>query len=343
MNSKKIPIFFATDDNYVPYLAVTIQSLLQNASSGNKYCIYVLNEGLKKENKKAIKCLETKNVHIKFKNITRKIEKIRKKLADQLRDYYSLSIYYRIFIATMFPKLKKAIYLDCDIILLDDIANLYNKDLGNNLVGAIVDEVASSNPEFISYVENAVGINHEKYFNSGVLLMNLEEMRNQEIEKKFAYYLNNYPFSSMCPDQDYLNFLCKGQVLFIEKGWDKMTVPDDSFNEKDLHLIHYNMFKKPWKYDDVMFQDYFWYYAKQTIYHDMLLEMRNNYSNESKQNDLVCAGNMITYAMSVVNDPNNFYNTIKKEEHERLLKKLESEKSDLEDIENLVTNVSSIN
>ena len=343
MKNKKIPIFFATDDNYVPYLGVTIKSLIENSSDEKKYCIYVLNEGLKKENKKQIKELATKNVHIKFKNITRKIEKIRKKLADQLRDYYSLSIYYRIFIATMFPKLKKAIYLDCDIILLDDIANFYNKDLQNNLVGAIVDEVVCSNPEFVSYVENAVGINHNRYFNSGVLLMNLEEMRNQEIEKRFAYYLNNYPFSSLCPDQDYLNFLCKDQVLYIEKGWDKMTVPDDSFDEKDLHLIHYNMFKKPWKYDDVMFQDYFWEYAKQTVFHDMLLEMRNSYTDEAKQKDLQAAGNMITYAISVINNPNNFYNTIKKEEHAKLLKRIEEEQEITQNVENLVTNITTLN
>ena len=307
-----VPVFFSSDDNYVPYLAVSIRSLIDTTPLKQKVCVYVLNERLKIENMFALKKMETKNVKIKFVNVSNKIKSIRDKLVAQLRDYYSPSIYYRIFIASMFPKLDKAIYLDCDIAIVDNIANMYNKDLGNNLVGAVVDEIANSNEQFKNYVQEAVGIDCDKYFNSGILLMNLKEFRNQGIEEQFIYYLNNYPFSSMCPDQDYLNFLCKNKVLYMEKGWDKMTVEDGEFDEKDLHIVHYNMFKKPWKYYDVMFDKYFWQSARKTEYYTLLLKQRDMYTEEQRQKDYAAAANMISYSTTVVADPNNFKKSIEK-------------------------------
>lgn len=307
-----VPVFFSSDDNYVPYLAVSIRSLIDTTPLKQKVCVYVLNERLKIENMFALKKMETKNVKIKFVNVSNKIKSIRDKLVAQLRDYYSPSIYYRIFIASMFPKLDKAIYLDCDIAIVDNIANMFNKDLGNNLVGAVVDEVVNSNKQFKSYVQEAVGIDCDKYFNSGILLMNLKEFRHQSIEEQFIYYLNNYPFSSLCPDQDYLNFLCKNKVLYMEKGWNKMTVEDSEFDEKNLHIVHYNMFKKPWKYYDVMFDKYFWQSARKTEYYALILRQRDMYSEEQRQKDYTAAANMISYSTTVVTDPNNFKKSIEK-------------------------------
>lgn len=307
-----IPVFFSSDDNYIPYLAVSIRSLIDTTPLKQKVCVYVLNEHLKIENMFALKKMETRNIKIKFVNVSNKIKAIRDKLVAQLRDYYSPSIYYRIFIASLFPKLDKAIYLDCDIAIVDNIAKMYNKDLGNNLVGAVVDEIVNSNIQFKTYVQEAVGIDADKYFNSGILLMNLKEFREQSIEEQFIYYLNNYPFSSLCPDQDYLNFLCKNKVLYMEKGWDKMTVEDSEFDEKDLYLVHYNMFKKPWKYYDVMFDKYFWQAARKTEFYTLLLKQRDSYTEEQRQKDYQAAANMISYSSKVVADSNNFKKSIEK-------------------------------
>ncbi|MFQ6724009.1 MAG: glycosyltransferase, partial [Clostridia bacterium] len=90
-NNKKqhVPVFFATDDNYVPYLVVSIRSLIDNASTNNSYMVYVLNTGLTTENKQVLKSMETANVKINFVDLTEKIKDIYSKLEAQLRDYYS--------------------------------------------------------------------------------------------------------------------------------------------------------------------------------------------------------------------------------------------------------------
>ena len=112
---KEIPVFFASDDNYVPCLVVSMRSLIDTASSKHRYSIYILNAGLKYENRKILKSMETSNIKVKFVDVSGKIRDIYSKLQAQLRDYYSPSIFYRLFIPTLFPQYKKAVYLDCDI------------------------------------------------------------------------------------------------------------------------------------------------------------------------------------------------------------------------------------
>lgn len=316
-SQKEIPVFFSTDDNYVPYLVVSIQSLKDTASIKNKYMLYVLNSGLTNENKKNIKELETSNIKIKFVDVSHKIKNIYSKLKEQLRDYYSPSIYYRLFIPSMFPQYKKALYLDCDIAIVEDIANLYNHELGDNLLGAVVDQVVTNSEIFCYYVENAVGIDRKKYFNSGILVMNLQGLRKENLEHKFLYLLNNFPFSSVAPDQDYLNFICKDRVLYLDKGWDMMPMAEEGFEEKDLKLVHYNMYQKPWKYDGILYQEYFWNSARKTKYYDTLMNMRDSYSEENKNQDIEKGKYLLKYAKEIADDPNNFRRSFEKEYKEK--------------------------
>lgn len=276
MKNCTIPIFFSSDDNYIPFLAVAITSLVNNASKEYKYDITVLNTGVSDENKERIKKLQEENVNIKFVDVKHKIEKIANKLESRLRDYYSLSIYYRLFIPSMFPQYKKALYLDADITIIDDISKLYNEDIEGYLVGAITDDVIPTDERLQIYTREALDLEPEKYFNSGVLLMNLYEFKKQKIEEKFIYLLEKYNFDVVAPDQDYLNVLCKGKVKYIDKGWDRMPNPDENFDDNDLHLIHYNMFAKPWKYDDVLYQEHFWEYAAKTDFYDNICNIKNS-------------------------------------------------------------------
>ena len=186
---KTIPIFFAADDNYVPFLAVSIKSMLDNASKYYFYNIYILTEGISIENQKRLEKYQTQNSKIHFVELSSYITKIKDRLASTLRDYYTESIFYRIFIAALHPELKKAIYLDCDIVVLGDISKLYNTNLGDNILGAVTDDVISGNEDFKIYAKYAVGVDHTQYFNSGVLVMNLEEYRKQKIQERFVYLL----------------------------------------------------------------------------------------------------------------------------------------------------------
>ena len=93
---EKIPIFFTVDDAYVPFLAVALQSLIDNSSEENFYLIKILYTNIREENKKKIKKYEKENVNIEFVDLNYYIEKVKDKLYT--RDYYSKTTYFRLFL-----------------------------------------------------------------------------------------------------------------------------------------------------------------------------------------------------------------------------------------------------
>ena len=111
MNSKKeIPVFFSADNNYVPCLTVAMKSLIENSSEKNNYKIIILNSGISEENKRELRKMETNNIRISFTNVDSKVKRIEDELKLRLRDYYSVAIYYRLFIPSIFPEYDKVIY-----------------------------------------------------------------------------------------------------------------------------------------------------------------------------------------------------------------------------------------
>ena len=105
--TKEIPIFFASDDNYVPLLATAIKSLLSNASKNYTYKIYVLTTSISQDKREKIVKMATENSTIEFISLTAELDKLRHLF--KLRDYYSQETYYRFFIPNLFPKYKKII------------------------------------------------------------------------------------------------------------------------------------------------------------------------------------------------------------------------------------------
>ena len=132
--NKEIPIFFSTDDNYIPYLDVAVSSLIANASKEFNYRIIILNTGLNKANVDKIKQNEGDRFKIDFVDISGDVEKIRSKLKNVY--HFSVVTYYRLFIASLFPQYDKVIYLDCDLVVLGDISELYHTELDDNILGA---------------------------------------------------------------------------------------------------------------------------------------------------------------------------------------------------------------
>ena len=110
-NSKIIPVFFTIDDNFAPFLSVALKSLLDKASQEYFYNIHIVNNGLSEENKNKILSLETDYAKIMFNNMDERLRTITDKKGTRLReDYFSLAIFFRIFIPDCFKEYDKAIY-----------------------------------------------------------------------------------------------------------------------------------------------------------------------------------------------------------------------------------------
>lgn len=305
----EIPVFFASDSNYLPFLAVTIRSMIANASPDYRYCVYILNTGLRAEEAQRVKKMETENVTISFVDVSAQLAPIEKYL--NLRDYYTPSIYFRLFIPALFPQYDKAIYLDCDIVIPGDISQLYEMPLGEHLAAVVSDDIVAGHPVFRSYSKNALGIEYQRYFNSGMMLMNLEKFRREGITDKIFSLMKRYGFDTICPDQDYLNITCRDRVLYLDKSWNKMSTKEPYFTQPNI--IHYNMYKKPWLYDNVPFEKYFWTYASQTDFYEQILAQKADFGWDGKLKHQIANRRLLRHSKRIIRSDKNFYQVLKKE------------------------------
>lgn len=282
-----IPIFFTIDDGYAPYLHVALISLIKNASKDRRYKIIVVYQELNEENRNNLAKLveDYPNFEMEFKFMKQSLDMITDRIENRLRsDYFTMTIYFRIFIPDMYPEYDKAIYIDSDIIVPGDISELYDIDMHDNLIGVVTDGSVNDVPELQRYMTESLGLKLGDYFNSGMLLMNMKELRNVHLAEHFLYLLNKYHFDCVAPDQDYLNSMCYGKIEYLDSCWDAM--PNRNKPEiENPKIIHYNLFDKPWCYDDIQYQDYFWEYAKQSVYYDKIKAYKAAYTDKQKEDD----------------------------------------------------------
>ena len=166
MNSNIIPIFFACDNGFVKYTMVSLKSLMMNADRDRQYNIHILNTGIDDDKKQVVLDMADDVFHIYFNDVTEYLKELEKRLP--LRDYYSYTTYYRLFLAEMFPEYEKALYIDSDTVVLGDISELFDYDIGDNYVGASCDPVVSQADIFGNYAEQVLDIDRNHYFNAGV-------------------------------------------------------------------------------------------------------------------------------------------------------------------------------
>ncbi|MDO5773205.1 MAG: glycosyltransferase [Spirochaetales bacterium] len=301
--NKTIPVFFACDENFVKFTAVTINSLIANASKEFFYDIHILCTKISKDKKQKVIKLANENFKVHFDDVTNYLKSISYRLP--IRDYYSKTTYYRLFISEMFPEIDKALYLDSDMIVLGDVSELYNQDIGENYVGACNEQAMVQTDVYGTYVEKCIGLDRNKYFNAGMLLINCAQFRKQKILDQFIRLLHEYSFV-VTQDEDYLNFICKDKVFWIENSWNVETYGKIKYSEATAKIIHYLMVGKPWHFKDVPFAEIFWNYAKQTPFYEEINSVLKNYTDGQRKNDYESVDRLAKLAESETNRPDNF-------------------------------------
>lgn len=303
---KEIPIFFSTDDNYIPYLDVALSSLIAHASADYDYKIIILNTGLKSENVKKVKLNQRPGFDIEFIDISDRIENIRSFFKDVY--HFSIVTYYRLFIASLFPQYDKIVYLDCDLVVLGDISELYNVPMDGHIFAASPEQYVQNTTEFRTYAKNALGLNPDEYVNAGVLVIDLNAFRQYKIEEKFIKLITTYDFDLLDPDQAYLNFLCRGKIYMLPNGWNKE--PMDLPCQGAKNIVHYALYKKPWQYDDVVDGDFFWQYAQKSPFYHQILQNKAAFSDADRAEKESAALEILEHAKAIVASEQTFSKTI---------------------------------
>lgn len=305
----EIPIFFACDEGFVKYTMVSMKSIMENADRSRKYHIYILHMGITEATQAKVLAMADEEFAIDFVDVTDKMKSIADKLP--IRDYYSNTTYFRLFIPDMFPQYRKALYIDSDTIVVGNIAELYDHKLGKLYAGVCPDRVVAQTDILGDYVEKVLGVKRTRYFNAGVMLVNCSQFRENHLLDEFLEMLHVYLFV-VAQDQDYLNLICKNQVLYMEPKWNAQVFGELACPEEEVGLFHFNMAAKPWHYEDCRLAEYFWKYAKMTVDYDAIKEGLANYTDEQRRNDSVSGEKLIRLAVSEINREDNYLRKMEK-------------------------------
>lgn len=196
----KINILCATDDNYVPYCGIMLTSVFENNKDADVDVYVIIDKPLSLSNEKRFRKLSAKyGQKIEFVMINQAQLSL---FPTKGMDYWSIAMYYRIFAEELLPKeVGKILYLDCDIIVKESLAALWKIDMSDKAVGVVHDI-------FTFYDDAYERLHFPKevgYFNSGVLLMNLDYWRTHKICQQCMNYLQDNYDKLFANDQDVLN------------------------------------------------------------------------------------------------------------------------------------------
>jgi lipopolysaccharide biosynthesis glycosyltransferase len=253
-----IVLICAADNNYAMPLAVTVRSALANLSKNRKIALFILDGGIQKKNKEKItKSLKSEQIDISW---VQPKQEIFQNLV--LTRHVTIPTYYRLIITDILPShFKKAIYLDSDMVVTGDLAELWDIDIKDNYILAVQDDVqlyVSMSDGLKNYQE--LGISPDgKYFNAGLLVINVEKWRAENIGKKVLEHIQRYR-GIVRDDQDGLNAILSGKWGELHPKWNVMpqnfeysswkeSPHTEHLYEELIHhpgIIHYTNTPKPW-------------------------------------------------------------------------------------------------
>jgi len=260
---------------YCRHAAVTLASVFANVKQA-PVCVHIVHdETLSEYNKNVLKELAQKfGQKILFYDITSLFNGPRKIDVSRLTKDGGKGTLFRLFLPEL-VQTDKIIYLDCDIIVQTDIAELWQIPLGNSAVAAVPDVWAldarkgKKVPWRLGKVWNLLGVSHDSYFNAGVLVLNLKKIRRHYnfldlVERFYAKYKNCVTLA----DQDCLNWIFSNDKLLLEERFNRINT--ENITEKDIDGCIWHMAggsAKPWSsYTRPMVDDLYWHYLRLTPY-----------------------------------------------------------------------------
>ncbi len=309
-NKTTAEIFFACDEAFLKYTIVSLTSMMKNATRGRAYHIHILHTSISSEAQIPVLAMQNEDFEITFDDVSSYLASICERLP--LRDYYSNSTYYRLFIADMYPELQKALYIDSDTVVTGDISELFDTDIEDYDVAACREQAMVQADVYGTYVERCLGLNRHAYFNAGVILINCRRFREKKMLDAFIGLLGIYD-CRVTQDEDYLNILCKDHILFLPQYWNSEVFGVMEYPPEECRIIHYIMVSKPWHYKDCRLGDIFWKYAAMTPVYDEIKSVLENYTDEQRAKDAASAERLAALAKSESERPDTYVARIAKQ------------------------------
>jgi lipopolysaccharide biosynthesis glycosyltransferase len=261
-------IVFAADKNYAEHLAVAMCSLFEN-NRGSHFDVYIVNSDIDELSWSGLEFLSKRYGHnlIDVKILDQELEGL------VTSHHFTKSNYYRLFIAERL-KLSKALYLDSDIVVNGSINDLYSTNVDDYCLAAVIDPGGVDRHKDLEMSEES------KYFNSGVMLLNLDAWRHDRIKERVIDLVQRKPWAIKFVDQCGLNSVVNGRWKELHPKFNlqgcffvtKIDTYSSLFPDGDLMaavhspvIIHYSGSGKPWHFGyKHPYRRLYWKYLRMT-------------------------------------------------------------------------------
>ncbi|MDD3887085.1 MAG: glycosyltransferase [Victivallaceae bacterium] len=252
-----IPVVMITDPNYVFAARITIRSMLKSRKPDTRYEIHVLGVGLSDADVAALR-LEDPTVDVRN-------EGNRYRDFCKCHTHVSTAALYKFDMADLFPQYDKVLYIDVDVLVLDDLTELFNMDISSVYASAVLDYRGMA---LLDY-HKKMGLQY--YFFSGMMVCNLARWRSENLRDKFLEIKKNGKLNG-CMDQDVFNLVFHDEIRVLElkydcptmRYWGKPGLLESFYRGEELAgaqrftrgliepgrnvvVLHYFMKSKPWK------------------------------------------------------------------------------------------------
>jgi lipopolysaccharide biosynthesis glycosyltransferase len=254
LDQNPLVVVCGADNNYSMPLAVTLYSIVANLEQGCTLCLYIIDGGISDESKQRInRVLNVRHVNLHLKWISP--QNFTSLSHIKTLGWVTQAAYLRLLTPEILPKeFNKAIYLDSDLLVKANLKELWDQEIGDYALLACTDfgiPCVSSNLGIINYKELGLAPD-TPYFNSGVLVMNLQRWREENISQQVIEYFQKYEKDVQMGDQEGLNAVLANNWGRLNPKWNVITNIlfydqwDDSPLKEEIRPIKQELIEKPY-------------------------------------------------------------------------------------------------
>ena len=240
---------FCVNDGYVPYICVTINSIIVN-NKDYSVTIYVLSDYISPKGMRLLNEVVSKG------NANLQVHIVDDTILKGLKDTWSIYTWYRVLLPKVLSEdVHRVLYLDADTLVTADVSDLFKMDMTEKAIAGSIDILSFDSETF----ERCKYEPEKKYLCAGVMLMNLDYWRENELTKKIVEWGKENDARIKFPDQDTINYICRNNKIILPMRYGILGVyfVDKVFYEQpylnDLKecisspaIIHYAG-ENPWK------------------------------------------------------------------------------------------------
>lgn len=239
-------ICLCANNNVVEYMSALIVSILRNSSQDEEFIFHIITSCISEENKNYLNELKNiKNFQLKYYNPIHR-EKFEKWYSEKTPQKWPVEVFFKLDIPFILKDLDKVLYLDCDMIAVNNFKELFDINMDNYTVAAAKDKLISN-----SHLKKIKLNKSNGYFNSGLLLINIKNFNtlfpNDTFLEKIDKYLNNIKIVEY-PEQDIINIIFNNKIKPIDSKYNCVSAIVKKDKEvQDTIIAHYTLLKPLYK------------------------------------------------------------------------------------------------